>query len=511
MTSLEITTPYGTLEGFRNQAGCEVYLGIPFAKPPVGALRWKAPQELDKSNERISCKVLGCSAMQKKDPVMAASMREQSEDCLTANVWVRDHTKKNQPVMVFIHGGAYLEGGSSDPLYDGTQFCMRNDVVFVSFNYRVNIFGFMNFASCPGGEDFQESGYLGSLDQLAALRWVHSCIEQFGGDPDNVTLFGESCGSGSTALLSTTKEAPGKLYQKAICESGPLQLYNAPEITAPYAQEFMEMAGCRTMDEMMKLSSQELIDVYSGPYFDKHIYEVSLITAPTCDGRFFPRKPLKAFKEGSAKDIKLMIGTNEDEFRYWSLYFKDISKEMPLFWHGQSVFHFDGLLDDAKYEAAYVAAHPGENEVDRYIDYTNQIGFYVGSELMAEYQSAYNDAYLYLFRYKSKIPGFGSCHAVELPFVMHNIDDPNLIKGLTGERPPEHLADEVQDAWVAFARTGQPGNAVAPTWRKYQVDDRATMVMDDHGWEVADDPNKVNREILRPAFDECLINAQERK
>ena len=504
MPEIKVTTPYGVLVGKEVEKGIEAFLGIPYAKPPVNELRWKPPVEPEASNQEIQCTELGYSAMQKFDPVMAASQRPQSEDCLTLNVWTRSNGEQRKPVMVYLHGGAYVEGGSSDPLYDGTKFVERHDVVFVTVNYRVNLFGFMNFSKVPGGEEYQESGYLGIMDQVAALKWVNRCIAAFGGDPNNVTLFGESAGSGSVGLLMTAPAAKG-LFNKAICQSGPIQIYNAPEITEPYAQEFMEMMGCENMQELAAKSTDEIMEVFSGEFFDKHIHEISLIFAPTCDGRYIPRKPLGAFKNGSARDVKMMIGTNANEFNYWGLYFKDIEKEMPLFWHEQARFHFDGLLDDEKYEKAYSEAHPDEAPGERYLEYTNEIGFNVGSELMAEFQSEYNDAYLYRFGYASKIPGMGSCHAIELPFVMHNTHLEDLSKNLTGEVPPEHLADEMSDVWFAFAQTGDPSSAGVADWPKYESSQRMFMTMDEKGWKAVSDLDEENREILRSAFDECLI------
>ena len=495
---------FGTIEGKDAGKGVEAYLGIPYAKPPVGKLRWKPPVKLDPSDRKIDCTELGYSAMQKVDPVMAASQRQQSEDCLTLNVWRRSEATGPLPVMVYLHGGAYLEGGSSDPLYDGTNFASEHDVVFVTINYRVNLFGFMNFANVPGGEEYQESGYLGTMDQVAALEWVRDNIAAFGGDPGNVTLFGESAGSGSVSLLMTTPAAKG-LFHKAICESGPMQIYNAPEITAPYAAEFMERMGCKNMEEMIALPAEKIMEEFSGPFFNDHLHEISLIFAPTCDGNYIPRKPLAAFKDGSAADVKFMIGINANEFNYWGLYFEDIEKEMPLFWHGQSKFHFNGLIDDKKYEEAYVAAHPDEPAAERYLDYTNQIGFYVGSELMAEYQSTYNDAYLYLFTYASKVPDMGSCHAIELPFVMHNTHLEDVAKGLCGEVPPEHLAVEMGKVWAAFAATGNPSVEDVADWPVYEPEKRQTMVISENGWHAEEDRNEVNREILRGAFDECLL------
>lgn len=499
-----VKTRTGVLRGIEVDEGVQAFLGVPFAQAPVGDLRWKAPVALDDSDAEVDCTALGRSAWQKEDPVMVASLRPKSEDCLTLNVWTKDAHASGKPVMVYIHGGSYMEGGSSDPLYDGTNTVARHDVVFVSINYRLNIFGFMNWARLPGGDAYPDSGYLGIMDQTAALAWVHENIAAFGGDPDRITIFGESCGGGSVCLQTVAPAAKG-LFSQAIVESGPIQLYSSPDVSTAFAREFMERMGASTVQELAARPAEELMAFYDGPWFESHLHDISLMFAPTCDGGFLPSKPLKAFHDGAAAGITMMIGTNADEFSYWRLYFKDLATEMPAFWHGNAAIHFDGLLDHERFEAAWADAHPDVEPGRRYLDYTNQIGFQVGSELMAEYQSAHDPVYFYLFDYASKIPNMGSAHAVELPFVMNNTSDPGLIQGLTGEVPPQHLADQMNQAWAAFARTGRPAADGAPEWRAYTVGDRETMCIDEHRWELRRDANTANVELLRPAFDECLI------
>jgi len=179
---------------------------------------------------------------------------------------------------------------------------------------------------------------------------------------------------------------------------------------------------------------------------------------------------------------------------------------MPDFWHHQAIFHFDGKLDSERYEKLWEQAHPGEDPAERYLEYTNQIGFRVGTNLMCEYQSKYNTVYQYLFTYASKIPGMGSCHAIELPFVLHNTQRPDLPETLTGEVPPMHLSDEMNDAWCSFATTGHPVSGVGDTWESYSVDHPDTMVIDENGWKLRRDVNKENIDLLRPAFEECLLD-----
>lgn len=194
---MKVKTRTGIVSGKTLENGVEAFLGIPYAKQPVGDLRWRAPERLDDSDEEIECVEFGHSARQFIDEVELASLHEQGEDCLSLNVWVRGHARKNLPVMVYIHGGAYFSGGSADPLYNGSNFAAAKDVVIVSINYRLNLFGSLLLDCLPGGEDYKDAGYLAILDQIRALEWVHENISAFGGDPNCVTLFGESAGSSS--------------------------------------------------------------------------------------------------------------------------------------------------------------------------------------------------------------------------------------------------------------------------------------------------------------------------
>ena len=177
-----VKTRYGTFDGFVDKNGVKTWLGIPFAEPPVGKLRWQAPQPLKPTDKTFDAKKYGFAAMQTIDKNESASVNPQSEDCLTLNIWTRG-AKKNLPVMVFIHGGGFQSGGSSCPLYAGTNIAAAQDVVVVTINYRLNVFGFVNFGTIDPA--FADSGYLGMKDQVAALAWVKENIAAFGGNPGN--------------------------------------------------------------------------------------------------------------------------------------------------------------------------------------------------------------------------------------------------------------------------------------------------------------------------------------
>lgn len=302
--------------------------------------------------------------MQFKDEVELASMHEQSEDCLTLNIWKRRDAGTGLPVMVYIHGGAFISGGSADPLYDGANFAAGHDVVIVTLNYRIGLFGSLCLTALPGGEGYVEAGYLNILDQICALEWIKENIDAFGGDPGNITLFGESAGSASAALLAVCPRAKG-LFQRAICESGPIDLYKTRGKGEPYAAELAEIMGCSSVADMLGKSAEDLMAGVQ-ELCDRHPFEVSLMFSPVCDGTLLPKKPMKAWKNGAAKDVDIMIGSTEDEFNYFKFYFKP--EELPDFWRGQIPFHFDESLDIAVWEKAYEDAYPEEDLIENCID-----------------------------------------------------------------------------------------------------------------------------------------------
>lgn len=502
MEHCRIKTRYGTYNGFVTSTGVNTWLGIPYAKPPIGPRRWHAPEPLDSCDKEIGAIEFGPSQMQHYDPYELASVRPCSEDCLTLNVWTRNIGLKGKPVMVYIHGGGYYSGGSADPLYNGEMIATRNDVVVVTINYRINFYGFMNFAEVD--PEFADSGYLGIKDQVAALTWVHENIEAFGGDPGNVTLFGESAGSGSSSLLMVTPAAKG-LFHKVIAESGPIQLYESYDHSKQFAPEFMELCGCKTMQEMMTKPAAEMVEPYH-QFCERHYYDVELLFAPTCDGKFIPEKPLQALKDGAAKDIKLMTGTTVNEYNYWGLYYEDLEHEMPGFHDLMMPIMFDENY--AGRDALYQRWQQGHRELEpgaRYLEFMTQMDFRVGQELMAEYQSRFNDVYMYLFSYESTIPGLGSCHAIEVPFVFHHLDTESGMN-FTGPDAPNHLADEVQAAWVNFAASGNPNSPLAPAWKPYSAEDREIMEINADEWVCHKDLNIENLKMLRHVYEDSILD-----
>lgn len=488
-------TRCGIYNGFIGKRGVQTWLGIPYAKPPVGKLRWHAPEMLEPSDKTFDAKKFGASPIQDRDPVEPASLLEQSEDCLTLNIFTRG-AAKNLPVMVFIPGGGFVNGGSADPLYNGTNLA-AHDVVVVTINYRLNIFGFMNFATID--PDFDDSGYLGMKDQIAALTWVKENIAAFGGDPDNLTVFGESAGAISIMLLTVTPAAHG-LFGKAIAESGHLSFCNTPQASAEIADEFMGLSGCKKMSELMAKPAAELEQLYE-KFCQENIFLSDVGFLPTCDGKFLPALPFKALQDGAGKGVKLLTGTTAEEYLYWSQYFSNIIKNMRNF-HSRlnTVLYSDESwkLDDV-YESWQQNHVDIIDEDERYFEFANQLDWRVGQELCAEFQSAFSDVYFYLFSQKASVNDLGSCHAIDLPFVFGNPDKHMEPK------PSAKLVKQVQAAWVSFAATGNPNNDLIPQWTPYTVNDRETMEINSKAWTCRKDLNVDNLTQLRRLYEENLF------
>ena len=484
--NLSVKTRYGTFNGFVDKNGVRTWLGIPYAQPPVGKLRWQDPQPLKPSNKTFDAKKFGFKAVQFYEEE-GISQSPESEDCLTLNVWTRGNGK-NKPVMVFIHGGAFAFESASDPIYYGSNFAAANDVVLVSLEYRLNIFGFMNFAAIDSS--FADTGCLGLKDQVAALQWVKENISAFGGNPDNITIFGESAGSVSVMFLTVAPATKG-LFDKAIPQSGTLFLYNEPQQSAQLAETFMQMNGAKKIGDLMKKSTDELKAVYLQLTEARGFSLMDYM--PTCDGKFLPLDPGKALKDGAARDIKLLTGTTADEWRCFLLADENLFKilrETPQ--TNSPVFaHYKAHTNEEVYQK-WLNGRPDSDYT--YGDFATQVDWRVGQELTAEYQSKFNDVYFYLFSENSPIELLRSCHAVDLPFTFNNPDElyPN---------PPQNLVKQVQTTWTAFAATGNPDNELIPHWEKYSADNRQTMELNSKDCALRKDLNTDNLNALRYLYE----------
>lgn len=286
-----------------------IFTGIPYAKPPVGALRWKAPELLPSSDDVFEAKNFGASAIQVEHKGSIIRHHRQSEDCLTLNIAAgAKKTDAKKPVLVLFHHGDFTYGGAVDPLlYGGDYVNAHQDVVLVSFNYRLGIFGFIDFSEVPGGEACPDALNLGLLDQIAALKWIRENIGSFGGDPERITVLGFESGATCICLLAASEQAKG-LFQRAFVFNGsPESAYDTPDASRALAKALLEETNTSTMSELLHLDTEALKNAAQRLWMN--------MCAPTCDGKLIPKQVYEAYRKGAASGIEFIVGITSEEMQ----------------------------------------------------------------------------------------------------------------------------------------------------------------------------------------------------
>jgi para-nitrobenzyl esterase len=478
-----VDTQSGKVAGERRGAH-SAFRGIPYASPPVGALRFRAPEPVEPWSGVRAAKAFGPSAPQ--GAVFAPGVVAEgptSEDCLYLNVYTPAPDGKKRPVMFWVHGGAFTVGSAAAPLYDGAKLAERHDVVVVTINYRVGALGYLSLGE--QGRAWGAADNRGQLDQIAALRWVRDNIERFGGDPGNVTLFGESAGGTAVCLLLVTPSARG-LFQRAIAQSsvGSLQLPTSEQLAPRTASLLasLELAPSHSerlldvpLETLMRAQASLESDARSWPHF-----------VPVLDRALFEdTQPRALIEQGRGSTVPLIIGTNRDEWNLFAL---------------MSLPDWEKPLEDAellaritrKLPASAAGAAPGllatyrASRRERGLPYGNRallralegdLRFRIPSIRFAEaYLQRTPETYLYLFTYESPAlrGALGACHGLELPFVFGTYDGPNQERFAGEGDTVVGLSEAIRARWTAFARTGSPATGEA-RWDAYEVERRATL------------------------------------
>jgi para-nitrobenzyl esterase len=502
----EATTSAGRVQGYFS-AGIHVFKGVPyaasttntrFAAPippkPWSGLRpaWQWPAECPQHNPPAGGDVGELFRINNEWTA------PQSEDCLALNIWtpgLRDGTKR--PVMVWLHGGGFTVGSGSSELYDGANLCNKGDVVVVTLNHRLNLFGYLHLAGTGASERFVDSGNAGMLDIVEALRWIADNIAEFGGDPGNITIFGQSGGGAKVSTLLAMPAARG-LFHKAIIQSGPgvraIDPEDAERITAKVFRQ-LELDP-RKPEALLALPMEALKKVLSTAGADAM---GQLRLGPVVDGRSLPRHPFDPAAPAISANVPVLIGCTSDEATSIfgpgdPSFFTLAESDLP----GRVAAILGAVAGEAI--AAYRAQQPQAAPSRVYISILSDHIMRRGSIEIAERKAAQNAAPAYLYWFKKPSPRFGgkygALHGIDIPYVFDNVD---LAKPLLGEDPSRYpLAQACSAAWIAFARTGNPNTPELPAWRPYSVRDRATMVLDD-ACRLAVDPDPAVRTVLSKA------------
>jgi para-nitrobenzyl esterase len=485
-------TRSGKVEGL-DLDGVLVFRGIPFAAPPVGPRRFLPPvREAAWDGVRDATRFSAESA-QADMPIsrlLGSDASLSSEDSLYLNVWTPACDDARRPVMVWIHGGAYVFGSGGVSWYDGTRFATHGDVVVVTVNYRLGPFGFLHLSDLFGAE-FAGSGNAGILDQAAALEWVHDSIAGFGGNPDDVTVFGESAGANSVGTLLGMPSTHG-LFHKAIAQSGAGAWVSAPERAAKIAQRTVDKLGIRPGDaDALRAVPVEQLLAAEPDISDELAAGISGLTwQPAVDGEVLFETPRDAVAGGSAAGVHLLTGTNEHEMTLFQILDPSLAKLDDA-----GIIEKLGpwAKDPAALLHAYRAATPDASPRDIFLALSTDGVFRVPAIRLAEAQLGHGPVWMYRFAWET--PAFGgrlrSSHALEIPFVFDNLD--KNAEGVTGNGPERQgIADAMHRAWIAFAREGDPG------WPAYDDTRRATMRFDAES-ALVDDPEADERRAWETA------------
>lgn len=469
----QVETRLGIVEG-KESGAVQVFLGIPYATPPVGDLRWKPPVPAAKWTGVRKATDFGPHCLQGK-VFGDMNFRDSggSEDCLTLNVWVpAKRTSSKLPVMVWIYGGGFVAGTTSEPRQDGTNLAQQG-VIVVSMNYRLGVFGFLVHPELAKESGRNSAGNYGLLDQVAALRWVHDNIDAFGGDPANVTIFGESAGSFSVSSQMASPLSRG-LFQKAIGESGAAFSRSGLSFEPLATREekdlklVSEKLGVSKLAELRALPAEKLLEAFGKPG------PGSFAFGPDVDGYFLPESVPAIFAAGKQNDVPLLAGWNHDEGSFELAF----SPQKPTAASMKANAEKDFGDKAAEFLKLY-PVDPDEQMLRSALDYASDrfIAFSTWDWMEAQSKTGKQPIYRYRFDLgpppaNANAPKLGAYHSAEIEYVFGQLDSKADIPWRPEDR---QLSEEMQKYWANFAKSGDPNGAGLPEWPKYTATD---------GWPV---------------------------
>jgi para-nitrobenzyl esterase len=466
------------------------FRGVPYAASTAGSARFMPPEKPQHWTGVKDCLELGHRAPQAASgliPEVAAvdANEPAGEDCLVLNVWTPSATPGHKrPVMVWLHGGGFTSGSGGFKIYDGVNLAGKHDVVVITVNHRLNAFGYLYLADL-GGAKYANSSNVGMLDIVAALQWVRDNVSNFGGDPANVTIFGQSGGGAKVSTLLAMPSAKG-LFHRAVIESG-VSLRGIPRDPATKnAEAFLAKVGLKPnqVDQLQTMPADRIVQALGGGRFGAVV-----------DGKTLPANPFDPTAPEISAHVPLLVGTTQTEVTFFAGQQLDPIDEAALRDRVKQTFHA-GDADADKIIAAYKQVNPGISEIDIALESASDSFAWMNAITAAERKAALGQApaYMYYFKWRSPVRDgkLKAMHCMEIPFVF---DNPDAGKPMTGSGEDRYaLASRISGAWVAFARSGNPSQK-GLAWPAYDTSRRATMILDNK-CEVVDNPRKEVRFAL---------------
>ncbi|HVY17527.1 MAG TPA: carboxylesterase family protein [Rhodopila sp.] len=485
-----VQTAAGRVQG-TDFEGVLAFRTIPYAAPTGGANRFLPPQPLPRWSDVLDCTEFRGKAPQagiappprpelaefsgKPDP------SPETEDCLTLNVWTPSVDAAHRPVMVWFHGGAFSWGNANAPRVWGHRLAHKHDVVVVTVNQRLNIFGHLDL-SAIGGEAYRHSGNAGTLDMVAALEWIRDNIVRFGGDPGNVTIFGESGGGAKVCVLLTMPRAVG-LFHRGIVQSGAVVRLRTPERAQALTSHVMRQLGARSVVDLQAVPVSDLLAAIkpaeaalgTSPYplFDRYAF------GPVVDGDIVPAHPFDPAASSIQPDVPIIIGDMKQETASYlapvdAVWNRTLTREQML----ERLAPITGDQTGRVVEL-YDRLFPGLNPSEELIAITSDSNFRIRSWVVAQRRAALERGKVWMYSFEWETPVFdgrlGAPHAMDVPFTFNTLD---LTNATGGAHEAEALSETMAALWCEFARIGRPEHPSVPTWPAYDVMERATLVLD---------------------------------
>ncbi len=490
-----VQTAQGRLRGYIAE-GVHTFKGIHYGASTGGANRFMPPQPPGSWPGVRDVVQLGERAPQGGLDIMFRTFPQlqrpepEGEDCLCLNIWTPGVDAARRPVMVWLHGGGYSTGSGGFIAYDGTQLARHEEVVAVTLNHRLNVFGFLDVAAI-GGNKYQQSSNLGLQDIIAALRWIQVNIESFGGDPDKVTIYGQSGGGRKVSTLLAMPAAKG-LFHRAIIQSGSALRQPTQEHGAQVAQAFLAHMNISSVDELQRLPMAQI----------RHAVQTAprslgaLGIGPVVDGKWLPTQLFDPVAPAVSADVPLLVGNNQTEDTFFPGARLDPISDSRMRSEVMRMLHTNEAGAD-RVIAVYRRTELHHTPLDIVQILQTDLERRHDVRIQADRKSALGRAsvYVYYFDWRSPVLGgkLKSYHTLEIPFVMQNLRSCRAMVGNGRELPL--MAAHISGAWAAFARGGVPAHEGLPVWPAYDASRRATMILDTEP-RVLDDPNREQREVI---------------